>query len=323
MQLLPRHWTILSLLLFQSIFAAEAAEFPTRPLRLVIPFGPGGNGDILGRLVGQRLTENLGQSVVIDNRAGASNIIGTEIVAKAPPDGYTMLLVTSAYATNPTLAKHLPYDSVRDFTPVTSIASTPFILVAHPSLPAKTVRELIALAKAKPGQLNYSSSGPGTSQHLAGALFAYMAHINLIHVPYRMTAQAVTDVIAGNVQLVFPSITMALSNVKAGKLKALGITSSKRSPLAPDLPTISEAGVAGYNFAAWTGIVVPAATPQAIVAKLNAEIVGVLNSPETRQRIAGMGADVVPSSPSEFAAFIASEIPKWAAVLKSTGIKSE
>lgn len=325
MQKLLRYFIVMSLLLLQTLFTALAggADYPVRPIRLVIPIGPGGNADILGRLVGQRLSEIWGQQVVVDNRPGASNVIGTEIAANASPDGYTLLLVATAYVTNPSLKKELPYDSVRDLAPVSLIASTPFLLVAHPGLPANNIRDLVAIARGKPGQLNYSSSGVGTSQHLAGALFAYMVHINLNHVPYKLTAQALTDVIGGNVQLIFASITSVLPHVKAGKLRALGITTLRRSALAPDLPTIAESGVSGYDFAAWTGILVPAATPRPIIAKLNAEIVGILNSPEIRKRIAGMGADVTPSSPSEFASLISSEISKWAAVLKSASIRVE
>ncbi len=301
---------------------AGAADYPTRPLRYVIPSAPGGNADIMGRLIAQRLSVNLGQQVVVDNRPGAGNVIGTELVVRAAPDGYTILQVASSAATNPSL-RQLPYDTVRDLAPISLLGSTPLILVVHPSLPVRTVGDLIALAKAKPGQLNYSSNGVGTSGHMAGALLGFMARINVVHVPYRGTAQALTDVISGDLHFTLPSMTSVLPYVKGGKLKVLGMTGSKRSPLAPDLPTISESGVPGYQASIWNGVLGPAATPRPIVAKLNAEIVRILNSPETRERFASMGADVLPSLPEEFAAFIRAEITKWAAVVKSAGIKGE
>lgn len=300
-----------------------AADYPTRPIRYVIPSAPGGNADIMGRLLAQRLSESLGQQVVVDNRAGASNVIGTEYVVKAAADGHTLLQVaSSAHTTNPSLRK-LPYDTLRDLAPVSLVGSTPLILVVHPSLPVKTVKGLIALAKAKPGQLNYSSAGVGTSGHLAGVLMGYMARINIMHVPYRGTAQGLTDVLSGDLHLAFPSMTSGLSYIKSGKLKALGMTGLKRSALAAEVPTISESGVTGYQASIWNGVLVPAATPKSIIEKLNAEIVRILNSPDTRVRFSGVGADVMPSSPEEFAAFIPSEIQKWATVIKLAEIKAE
>lgn len=302
---------------------AEAAAYPARPMRFIVPFAPGGNGDIMGRLLGQRLTENLGQQVVVDNRAGASNIIGTELAAKAAPDGHTILLISTAHFANPSLVKQLPYDTLRDFAPVTLVGSTPLVLVTYPGLPVTTLKDLIALAKAKPGALNYGTSGTGASGHLAGALLGYMAGIDFVHVPYRGTAQATTDVLAGRVQLAFPSMTSVLPYVKTGKLKALGMTGAKRSPLAPDVPTISEAGVAGYQASIWNGVLAPAGTPRTIIGRLNTEIVRVLGSPEARERFSSIGTEVAHSTPEEFGAFIRSEIQKWAAVLRGAGIKAE
>ena len=302
---------------------AGASEYPTRPIRYVIPSAPGGNADIMGRLLAQRLSENLGQQVVVDNRAGGSNVIGTEFVVRAAPDGHTLLQVaSSAHTTNPSLRK-LPYDTLRDLAPISLVGSTPLVLVAHPSLPVKTVKDLIALAKAKPGQLNYSSAGVGTTGHLAGALLGFMAKVNIVHVSYRGTAQAMTDVISGEMHFAFPSMTSGLSYVKSGKLKALGMTGLKRSVLDADLPTISESGVTGYQAGIWNGVLAPAATPKPIIEKLNAEIVRILSAPDIRERFAGRGADAWPSSPEEFAAFIPTEIQKWATVIKLAGIKAE
>lgn len=300
--------------------SACAQGYPTRPIRLIVPYAAGGNADILGRVLGQRLSENIGQQVVIDNRPGANNMIGTELAAKAAPDGYTILIVANSHVNNPSLVKHLPYDTLRDLAPVSMVGFTPLLLVAHPSLPVKNVKELIAFAKARPGQLNFSSSGNGSPANLAGALLNYMTGINLVHIAYRGTAQATTDVLAGHVQLAFPGMTSVLPYVKSGKLKALGITGLQRSPLVPDLPTVAEAGVPGYQASLWNGILVPGATPKPIIAKLNAEIVRVLSAPETRERFSSMGADVAYGTPEEFRAFIESEMTKWARIIREAGI---
>lgn len=301
--------------------AGAAADYPSRPIRLIVPYAAGGNADIVGRLIGQRLGEHLGQQLVIDNRGGANSIIGTAAAAKAPPDGYTILVVAPAIATNPSMVRELPYDTLRDLAPISLVGSTPIILVAHPSLPARTLKELFALAKARPGQLNYASSGHGSPANLAGALMNLMAGINLVHVTYKGTAQATNDVIAGHMHLAFPSMTSVLPHVKAGKLKALGMTGLKRSQLAPDIPTVAEGGLPGYQASIWNGVLAPAATPKPVIARLNAGIVSVLNSPETRNRFAGLGADVESSSPEEFGAFIESETKKWARVIKESGIR--
>lgn len=312
-------------LLAPGVFAGAGwgAEYPSRPIRLIVPYAAGGNADIVGRLVGQRLGENLGQQVVIDNRGGANSIIGTAAAAKAPPDGYTILLVAPAIATNPSMVRELPYDTLRDLAPISLVGSTPIILVAHPSVPARTLKELIALAKAGPGQMNYASSGHGSPANLAGALMNMMAGISLVHVTYKGTAQATNDVIAGHMHLAFPSMTSVLPHVKAGKLKAIGMTGLKRSQLAPDIPTVAEGGLPGYQASIWNGILAPAATPKPIIAKLHADIASVLGSPETRNRFTSLGADVESSSPEEFRAFIESEMKKWARVIKESGIRVE
>lgn len=300
---------------------ASAADFPARPLRMIVPYAPGGNADIMARLVAQRLSENVGQQVVVDNRAGASGIIGTEIATKAPPDGYSFVLVASSIATNPALIRNLPYDASRDLAPITMVGSTPLILAAFPGLAASSVKELVALAKAKPGQLNYATSGVGSPANLAGALFSYMTGANIVHVSYKGTAQATTDVLAGHVQMAWPSMTAVLPHIKSGKLKALGMTALTRSPLAPEIPTVSESGVPGYQANIWNGMLAPAATPRPLIARLNQELVRVLTTPDTRERFAAAGADAAHSTPEDFRAFIAAEEKKWAKVVRETGIR--
>ena len=288
-----------------------------------MPYAPGGNADIMARLVAQRLGENVGQQIVVDNRPGASGIIGTDLAVKAAPDGYTVVLVASSLATNPSLFKQMPYDTLRDLAPISMVGSTPLILAAYPGLPAATVKDLIALAKAKPGQLNYATSGNGSPANLAGALLAFLTGINLVHVAYKGTAQATTDVLGGHVQISFPSMTAALPHVKSGKLKALGMTGLQRSPLAPDVPTVSESGVPGYQASIWNGILAPSATPKPIIAKLNSEFVRVLTSPETRDRFAAAGADIAHGTPEQFAAFVKAEMTKWARVVRESGMRVE
>jgi tripartite-type tricarboxylate transporter receptor subunit TctC len=302
---------------------AAAADFPSHPLRLIVPYAPGGNADIMARLIAQRLGENLGQQVVVDNRPGANGIIGTELAAKAAPDGYTLVLVASSLATNPTLVKHLPYDTQRDLATISMVGSTPLILAAYPGLPAATVKDLVALAKARPGQLNYASSGNGSPANLAGALLNYMTGVNIIHVAYKGTAQAATDVLGGHVQLAYPSMTAALPYVRSGKLKALGMTSLTRSPLAPEVPTVAESGIAGYQANIWNGVLAPGATPKPLIGRLNAEFVRVMSAAETRERFAATGADAAHSTPEEFRAFVAAEQVKWAKVIRESGIRVE
>jgi tripartite-type tricarboxylate transporter receptor subunit TctC len=301
---------------------ATAAEiYPARPIRLVVPFAPGGNADIQGRYMAERLTEALGRQIVVDNRPGANAMIGTSIVVQAPADGYTMLLVASGHAVNPSLVTKMPYDTLRQLQPVSLIGSTPLLFVAHPGVPANSLTELVALGRAKPGTLNYGSSGNGSPANLAGALLDVMAGTRLVHVPYKGTAQATLEVIAGQIQLAFPSLTSVLPHVKSGKLKAYAITTLKRSPLAPDLPTMSEAGIAGYEASIWNGLLVPAGTPSPIVTRLNEAIVQILKSPDAGERYARVGADVLYSSPEEFDAFIRSEMKKWARVIREAGIR--
>jgi tripartite-type tricarboxylate transporter receptor subunit TctC len=301
---------------------AFAQGYPAKPIRIVVPFTPGGTTDVLARAIGQKLTASWTQPVVVDNRPGAAGNIGSEVVAKAAPDGYTLLMGTvSTHGINPGLYSKLPYDPVKDFAPVTLVAKVPNILVLHPSVPASSVTELIAHAKAKPGQLNFASSGNGTSIHLSGELFKTMAGVQMTHVPYKGSAPALTDLLGGQVSLMFDNMPTALPHVKAGRLKALAVTSAKRSPAIPQLPTMAEAGLPGFEATSWFGVLAPAATPKEIVGKLNGEIVRILKTPEVRAQLSGQGAEPVGDTPEEFAAHIKAEMAKWAKVVKESGAR--
>jgi tripartite-type tricarboxylate transporter receptor subunit TctC len=303
--------------------AAHAQSYPQKPIRLVAPFAPGGGTDILARLVGQKASEMLGQQLIVDNRGGAGGTIGTDIAAKAPPDGYTLILVSASHAINPGLYHKLPYDSVSDFAPITQIATSPGILVVNPSLPVKSVKDLIALARAKPGQINYASAGSGTPPHLAGELFNVMAKIDMVHVPYKGNAPAFTDVIGGQVSLIFPTMPSAMPFIKSGKLRPIAVTSAKRSPAAPDIPTIAESGLPGYEATSWYGILAPARTPPQMVARLHEVLVSVIGAPDMKDKLAAQGLDPVGNTPQQFAAVIKSEIVKWTKVVKASGAKPE
>ena len=315
---------IFLLMLLGAVHTALAQTYPTKAVRMVVPFAAGaGSNDIMARLIAQKLSDSLGQQFVVDNRPGASGIIGTDIVAKAQPDGYTVLMMSLTFTVNPSLFSKLPYDTVKDFTPVTLVASAPLMLVVHPSLPAKSVAEFIAYAKANPGRLNFGSGGPGTTPHLAGEMLKTMAGIEVTHIPYKGGAPALADLIGGQIQFMCENIPGTLPFAKAGKLRALAVTDLRRSPLLPDLPTLDETGLKGYQIVGWNGVFMPAGTPQAIVNKLHAEVVKALALPDVRERLATMGADGVGNTPQQFAAFIKAEIPKWARVVKDAGIKVE
>ena len=310
--------------LFCAASVALAQNFPDKPIRFVIGFTPGGPSDILARALGQKLAERWSQQVVIENRPGAGGNVAAEAVARSAPDGYTWLLGNnSILATNQTLYRSLPYDPVKDFAPVSLVAVQPNILVVHPAVPAHSVAELIALAKKNPGKLNYASSGSGAAAHLAGELFKTMAGVDLVHVPYKGAQPALTDVIAGQVQVMFATSASVIPHVKAGKLRALAVTTARRSPSVPELPTVSEAGVTGFEAITWHGVVVPAATPAALVERLNRDIVAVLGLPDLRERLAGLGAEVLAGTPRDFADYIAAEIPKWAKVVRDSGARIE
>jgi tripartite-type tricarboxylate transporter receptor subunit TctC len=306
------------------IAQSGASVFPLKPVRFVVGFTPGGPSDILARALGQKLGELWGQQVTIENRPGAGGNIAAEIVARSAPDGYTWLLGNnSILATNASLYRTLGYDPVKDFAPVALVAVQPNILVVNPQVPAKSVAELIALAKARPGQFNYTSSGSGAAAHLSGELFKAMTGVDMVHVPYKGAQPALTDVIAGQAQLMFATSASAVPYIKAGRLRALAVTTARRSEAMPELPTVSEAGVPGFEAITWHGVVVSAATPVPLVERLNHDIVNVLRLPEVRDRLASLGAEVITGTPREFADYIAREIPKWEKVVKDSGARAE
>jgi len=313
---------LLLLALTSSVAGAQTA-YPNRSIRLLVGYPPGGATDIVARILAQKLGERLGQPVVVDNLPGAGGIIATDKAAKAAPDGYTLLLANTAHGINPSLYKSLPYDAVASFAPVIKVADLTLVLVVNPAFPARSVRELIALAKARPGELHYASSGVGQSLHLAAELMKSMAGVDIVHVPYKGSAPARADLLAGQVEMMFESAIGVMPFVQAGRLRALGVSGAQRSPAMPDVPTLSEAGVAGYEASGWLGILAPAGTPAAIVASLNADMNAVLRQADVSGLLADNGADVAGGSPDQFAAFVAAEIAKWAKVVRATGLKAE
>ncbi|MGZ5232059.1 MAG: tripartite tricarboxylate transporter substrate binding protein [Burkholderiales bacterium] len=315
---------MLSVLVLALFAAAQTcAQYPGKPLRLIVPFPPGGGTDTLARVYGQKLGDALGQQVIIDNRPGGGTNIGAEIAAKALPDGYTALMGNIAHAINVTLYSKLAYDLVRDFAPVSLLASTPNILVVHPSIPAKTVKELIVLARSRPGQLDYASSGSGSSSHLAAELFSSMTEIKMTHIPYKGGGPAVVALAGGQVSVGFATTPSVVGHIKSGKLRGLAVTTAQRSPSTPDLPTISEAGVPGYDAGTWYGLLVPAGTPREIVIRLHTESLKLLKQPDVKERLDSAGFEVIGNTPEQFAAFIRAEIDKWARVVKASGARAE
>jgi tripartite-type tricarboxylate transporter receptor subunit TctC len=302
---------------------STAADYPNRSVRFIVPYTPGAINDFVARLVAQKLTEAWNQQVVVDNRPGAGTLIGTELVAKSNPDGYSLLLVPTAFAVNVTLYPKLPYDPLRDFAPVTQIGAAPFLLVCSPQLAAKNVKELVALAKAKPGQLSYGSTGSGGSAHLMGEMFKAQAGIDMVHIPYKGLAPAMTDVMAGQVSCTFGSQLAVEGNIKAGRLRVLAVTSKARSKSAPDVPTIAEQGYPDYNGTGWWGVVVPAGTPKPVIARLNTDIVRLLGAPDVRERLQGQGVDIAATTPEQFGKFIREEITRWGVAVKQSGAKPE
>jgi tripartite-type tricarboxylate transporter receptor subunit TctC len=306
-------------------FAApvQAQGYPVKPVRLVVPFAPGGGTDIIARLVAQYLGEALGQPVVADNRGGAGSTLGTEIVAKAPPDGYTVLLGNISLAFNAGLYKKLSYDALRDLAPITLVAVQPNILVIHPSLPAKTLKDFIALAQANPGKYTYCSAGTGSGTHLAGELLKMLTRIDLVHVPYKGTGPALNDLIGGQVHMMVSTFASALPHTKTGRLRALAVTSAKRSSAAPDVPTLIEAGVPGFEYSTWYGLLAPAGVRKEIVDKLNASVKQVLARDDVRQKFESQGVDALWNTPAEFSAYLKAETAKWGKVVKATGARAE
>ncbi|HYH43184.1 MAG TPA: tripartite tricarboxylate transporter substrate binding protein [Burkholderiales bacterium] len=314
---------VLALLAFLAA-SAHAQPYPAKPLRLVVPFAAGGGSDLVARTVAQKLTEALGQPVVVDNRAGAAGTIGAEIVAKSPPDGHTLLMGSSGpLAINPSLYAKLPYDAARDFAPVALVTVMPFMIVTHPSLPAQSVKELVALARSRPGELNYGSPGNGSTTHLATELLKAMTGIRITHVPYKGVAPAATDLISGQVQVLTGDLSTLLPHVRSGRMRGIAVTSLRRSSLLPGMPTVAESGVAGYDATGWFGVLVPAATPAPVVERLNAAIVKGASSPDARERLAALGGEVASGSPAEFAAYVRSEAAKWGKVIRTIGVKAE
>ena len=302
---------------------ALAADYPARSIRYIVPQGAGGSSDTLARLVTQKLAESLGQQVVTDNRPGATGNLGTEIAARANPDGYTLLQVATSHATNPALSVKMPFDPIRDFAPITLLSQSPNLWIVHPSLPAKNMRELIALAKTRPGEINYSSSGTGSSQHLAGELLKSLAQIDIVHIPYKGSPPALIDLLGGRVVLMCSTIAPAMPLVKSAKLRALAVTSLKRSAAVPEIPTVAESGLPGYEATAWQGVLAPAGTPRDIIAKLKTELVRVINLPDVRKQLADQGYEPAGTTPEQFAEYIKTEIAKWSRVIKAAELKAE
>ncbi len=302
---------------------AFAQSYPSKPVRFVIPSAPGGSTDIVGRLVGQKLTASLGQTVVIENRPGAGGIIGTEVVSRAAPDGYTLLLAPGSHAINASLYRKLPFDTVKDFDAVIHICTLTGILVAHPSLPVRSVRELVAFARAKPGEVNFASAGSGTVTHLTGEMFKTMAKVDILHVPYRGSGPAAIDLLAGQVMLMFASMPGIIEHVKSGRLRVLAVNNSKRSALLPEVPTTSESGVPGFEASGWFGLLAPAGMPKDLVARLNTQIERVLGAPDIAERFRVEGASAAGGPPEKFGTFIREEITKWAKVVQASGARAD
>jgi tripartite-type tricarboxylate transporter receptor subunit TctC len=303
--------------------SALAQTWPSRPIRMVVPYTPGGYTDYMARTVGQKLSEALGQTIVIENKPGANSVIGADAVAKAPPDGYTFGTVIAAHAVNATLNPKLPFDTLKDFTYVSLMSVAPLIMVAHPSTPANNVQELIALAKAKPGELNFASSGIGAAAHLTMEMFKSRVGINMVHVPYRGTSPALQDIIGGRVNVMFDVVGSLMPHVRAGSLKSIAVTAKDRMPAAPEVPTMVEGGVADFVSGTWAGVIAPAGTPKEIVNRVSSEIQRILRDPAMREQLSKLGYEAVGSTPAEYETFFREEVARWAKVIKDAGIKAE
>lgn len=302
---------------------AQEPPYPSKAVRMIVPFPPGGGTDLLGRIVGQKLSESLGTPIVVENRPGAGGVVGADVVAKARPDGYLLLIVSASHSINPSIYKKLPFDTLRDFAPITQLVGSPGLLVVHPSIAAKNVREFIAFAKARPGLISYASAGTGTPPHLGGELFKTMAGIDLLHIPYKGNGPAYIDLISGQVPVMFPNVSTGLQYVRNGRVRALAVTSLARTRIAPDIPTISESGVPGYELNSWYGALTTAGTPTAIVNRLQQDIARALQLADVRDKLVSQGMEPTGNTPAEFAARISSEIVKWAQVAKLSGLKAE
>ncbi len=319
-----KNYKLLFLLVFfcPALSTAHAQSYPSKTVRLIVPFAAGGSTDIIGRVLAQKLTEAWGQQVIVDNRPGGSTVIGTDIVAKAAPDGHTLLVTPAPFTIVPSLLKKLPYDPAKDFEPITLINTTPLVVVVNPGVPAKNIKELIALAKAKPGLMNFGSSGSGGSNHLAGELFNAMANVKIVHVPYKGNAPALSDLLGGHVDLVFNGLTSALPFIKSGKLRALGMTSLNRSAALPEMPTLDEQGLKGFQAVAWNGLTGPARMPKEAVARAATDVARIMKSAELAEHLKREGSDPVGSSTAEYTVFLRDEIAKWKKVIERAGITS-
>ena len=322
MQLLSAH-SAAALLALMCCVAHAQPQYPVRTVRIIVPTSPPGGADVVARSVAPGLSERLGQQVIVDNRAGASTMIGHEMAAKAPPDGYTLVMGISTLAINPATFKHVPYDALRDFAPITQAAIQTLVLATHPSFPARNVKELIAIAKARPGDVSFSSPGFGTNPEMGMELFLYLTGTRMLHVPYRGGGESILALVAGHVSVTVASMLGTMPHVRSGKLRALGVTSAKRVANAPEVPTVAEGGVPGYESLQWYGLLAPAATPKEIIARLNREAVAVLRTPELGARLANDGTEIVAGTPEEFGAYLRAETEKWAKVVKAAGIKPE
>ena len=319
---LAKGW-VMSTLLVASMSSAMAQPYPNRPIKLIVPFAPGGFTDVVARILGQKLSASMGQQFIIENKAGAGSTIGTDFVAKSAPDGYTLVMVSSTHAISPWIYKSMPYDPIKAFTPVGKLVDSAYVLLVNPKVPARNVQEFIALAKAAPDTIHYASSGNGSAQHLMGGLFVSMTGAKLKHVPYRGSAGAATDLVAGIVESSFAGVPNALAQVPQGRLRALAVTTAKRIPQLPDVPTLQEAGVPGYDASVWLALLAPAGTPREIVLRLNGEIAKIMNSPDSRQALIDAGVEPNPSSPEAMADFLAQELERWGRVVRETGVKLE
>ena len=319
----PARALLVAGLLAASLSPAAAQGYPSRPVHLIVPFAPGGFTDVVARILGQKLSLALGQQFIVENKAGAGSTIGTDFVAKAVPDGYTLVMVSSTHVISPWIYKSLPYDPMRNFTVVSKLVDSPYVLLVNPKVPARNVQEFIALAKAAPDTIHYASSGNGSSQHLMGGLFVAMTGAPLAHVPYKGSSGAASDLVAGVVESSFAGVPNALAQLPAGRLRALAVTTAKRAPQLPDVPTMQEAGVAGYEASVWLALLAPAGTPRDIVGKLNTEVAKVLNAPDTRKALHDAGVESTPSTPEAMSAYMAQEMARWGKVVKDAGIKLE
>jgi len=315
---------VMAMALAAATTMAQSTDYPTKPIRFIVPQAAGGSQDTLSRLVGQKLGDALGQPVIIENRPGANGIIGTEMVAKAEPDGYTLLLTgTGSQAINPSLFSKLPYDPVKQFEPIAMFVYSVSVLVVHPSVPAKTIAELIALAKSEPGQIKYASAGPGSSPHLSAEMFRYMTGVDIVHVPYKGSTPGVIATVSGETSMMFTGIASAIAHIKSGRLNALSVNGPKRSPALPDVPTANESGLPGFEVDFWVGMFAPSGTPRTVITKLNNEINRIVNTPEIQEKFIAIGADPVVSAPEQFAAILQRDIERWGKMVRASGMKVE